>query len=136
MEKFLIHIDGASKGNPGKSAYGIVIFKNGKIYKRIGDYIGITTNNIAEYLALIFALIECLPFKESEIEIRSDSQLLVKQIKGEYKVKDKKLLIFHKIATFLLSKYNNIRIIQVSREENKMADSVANSFIENNKGLF
>ena len=136
MEKFLIHIDGASKGNPGKSAYGIVILKNGRIYKKIGDYIGITTNNIAEYLALIFALIECLPFKEKEIEIRSDSQLLVKQIKGEYKVKDEKLLIFHKIATFLFSKYNNIRITYIRREENKIADSVANSFIENKSDLF
>ncbi|HOK56420.1 MAG TPA: ribonuclease HI family protein [bacterium] len=135
MEKILIYIDGASKGNPGKSAYGIVIFKNEKIYKKIGDYIGITTNNIAEYLSLIFALIECLPFRTDEIEVRSDSQLLVKQITGEYKVRDEKLLIFHKIATFLFSKYNNIKIIHINREENKIADELANSFIENN-GLF
>ncbi|MGB9677753.1 MAG: ribonuclease HI family protein [Candidatus Ratteibacteria bacterium] len=136
MGKILIYIDGASKGNPGKSAYGIVIFKNEKIYKKMGDYIGITTNNVAEYISLIFALIECLPFKTNEIEIRSDSQLLVKQINGEYKVRDEKLLIFHKIVIFLFSKYNNIKITHINREENKIADEIANSFIENNNDLF
>ncbi|MFN4227224.1 MAG: ribonuclease HI family protein [Candidatus Ratteibacteria bacterium] len=136
MEKIYIYIDGASKGNPGKSAYGVVIFKNDKIYKKIGDYIGITTNNVAEYISLIFALIECLPFKTNEIEIRSDSQLLVKQVKGEYKVRDEKLLIFHKIVNFLFSKYNNIKITHISREDNKIADQLANSFIEKKGDLF
>ncbi|MCM8833624.1 MAG: ribonuclease HI family protein [Candidatus Omnitrophica bacterium] len=136
MGKIYIYIDGASKGNPGKSAYGVVIFKNNKIYKKMGDYIGITTNNVAEYISLIFALIECLPLKTNEIEIKSDSQLLVKQVNGEYKVKDEKLLIFHKIVNFLFSKYNNIRITYISREENKIADKVANSFIEKDDELF
>ncbi|MCS7180529.1 MAG: reverse transcriptase-like protein, partial [bacterium] len=71
-----------------------------------------------------------------DIEIKSDSQLLVKQVNGEYKVRDKNLFIYHKIVTFLLSKYNNIKVVHISREENNIADKIANSFIENKEGLF
>ncbi len=136
MEKFEVYIDGASKGNPGESAYGVVIFKNGKIYKKTGNFIGITTNNIAEYLSLIFALIECLPFAKEEIEIKSDSQLLVKQMNGEYRVKDNQLKIFNFIANSLLLKYKKIKIKYIPREENKIADKLANSFIEKKENLF
>ncbi|MCM8772186.1 MAG: ribonuclease HI family protein [Candidatus Omnitrophica bacterium] len=130
MDKIEVYIDGSSKGNPGKSAYGIVIFKNGKIYKKLGNYIGITTNNVAEYLSLIFALIECLEFANEEIEIKSDSQLLVKQINKEYKIADPQLKILKFIADGLISRYNKIAIKYIPREENKIADKVANTFIE------
>lgn len=136
MGKIEVYIDGASKGNPGESAYGIVIFKNGRIFKKKGDYIGITTNNVAEYFSLIFALIECLNFEKDEIEIKSDSQLLVQQINGKFKVKDEILKILHRIALSLISRYNNIKIVHIKREENEMADKLANSFIENKNGLF
>lgn len=136
MGKIEVYIDGASKGNPGESAYGIVIFKNGRIFKKKGDYIGITTNNVAEYFSLIFALIECLNFEKDEIEIKSDSQLLVHQINGKFKVKDEILKILHRIALSLISRYNNIKIVHIKREENEMADKLANSFIENKNGLF
>lgn len=136
MGKIEVYIDGASKGNPGESAYGIVIFKNGRIFKKKGDYIGITTNNVAEYFSLIFALIECLNFEKDEIEIKSDSQLLVHQINGKFKVKDETLKILHRIALSLISRYNNIKIVHIKREENEMADKLANSFIENKNGLF
>jgi len=136
MEKIDVYIDGASKGNPGKSAYGIVIFKNSKIYKKTGGFIGITTNNVAEYISLIFSLIECIPFKKGEIEIKSDSLLLVKQINGQYKINDEKLRILNFIAKSLLRRYKNIKIKYIEREENKIADEVANSFIENKVDLF
>ncbi|MCM8818512.1 MAG: ribonuclease HI family protein [Candidatus Omnitrophica bacterium] len=136
MEKIEVYIDGASKGNPGESAYGIVILKDKKIYIKKGDFIGITTNNIAEYISLIFALIECLPLKNQEIEIKSDSLLLVNQINGKYKVKDAQLKILHFIAISLISRYNKIKIIHIDREENKTADKIANLFIEKKKNLF
>lgn len=136
MGKIEVYIDGASKGNPGESAYGIVIFKNGRIFKKKGEYIGITTNNVAEYFSLIFALIECLNFEKDEIEIKSDSQLLVHQINGKFKVKDEILKILHRIALSLISRYNNIKIVHIKREENEIADKLANSFIENKNGLF
>lgn len=136
MAKIQVYIDGASKGNPGKSGYGIAIYKNNQLIKKTGAFIGITTNNVAEYLSLIFALIECLPFVEDEIEIKTDSQLLVNQVKGKYKVKDEKLKILNNIVKFLISKYNNLRITKISREENKIADRIASSFIENKDELF
>jgi ribonuclease HI len=136
MGKINIYIDGASKGNPGKSAYGIVILKDGKIYKKTGGFIGITTNNVAEYISLIFSLIECISFQKEEIEIKSDSLLLIKQISGEYKIKDGKLKILNFIAKSLLSKYKNIKIKYIEREKNKIADEVANSFIEKKSNLF
>ncbi len=136
MGKIDVYIDGASKGNPGKSAYGIVIFINDKVYKKTGGFIGITTNNVAEYISLIFSLIECIPFQKDEIEIKSDSLLLVKQINGEYKILDEKLKILHFIAKSLLRRYKNIKIKYIEREKNKIADEIANSFIENKNDLF
>ncbi|MCM8803647.1 MAG: ribonuclease HI family protein [Candidatus Omnitrophica bacterium] len=136
MDKIEIYIDGTSKGNPGKSSYGIVVFKNGKIYKKLGNQIGITTNNVAEYISLICALIECLNFKTDEVEVKSDSLLLVKQINGEYKVKDEELKILHFISKYLLSRYNNIKIKYIKREENKIADKIANLFLEKKNELF
>ncbi|MGC8977347.1 MAG: ribonuclease HI family protein [Candidatus Ratteibacteria bacterium] len=135
MDKIEIFIDGASKGNPGESAYGIVIYRNNQIYKKFGNSIGITTNNVAEYISLIFALIECFQFQNDKVEIKSDSLLLVKQINGKYKVRDETLKILNFIAKSLLSRYKNIKIKYIQREENKLADKIANSFIEK-KDLF
>ena len=136
MKKIDVYIDGVSKGNPGKSAYGIAIFIDGKIYKKTGGFIGITTNNIAEYISLIFSLIECIPFQKDEIEIKSDSLLLVKQINGEYKILDEKLKILNFFAKSLLKRYKRIKIKYIEREKNKIADEIANSFIEKGDDLF
>lgn len=130
MRKLEVFIDGASKGNPGESGFGIVIKINDKIYKKTGGYIGKTTNNVAEYISLIFALIECIPFRKEKIIIKSDSQLLVNQMKGSYKVKEPQLKILNFIAIRLLERYNNIEIVHIPREENKLSDEIANSFIE------
>ena len=90
--ELLIYIDGASRGNPGDSAVGIVVKdKDQKIIKEISKSIGRATNNIAEYYALIFALQEALKLKAQVLTVFTDSQLLYSQVKGEYRVKDEKL---------------------------------------------
>jgi ribonuclease HI len=87
MSGLEIYIDGASKGNPGHSGVGIVIYHDGRLLKQISSYIGITTNNIAEYTALIFALEESLLLKAKVLKVNTDSQLLARQVNRIYKVK-------------------------------------------------
>lgn len=132
MDTFTVYIDGASKGNPGKSSIGIVIYHNGRTpLKKTGMYIGNATNNVAEYIALITALIDCAKYKPQHIEIKSDSLLLIKQMQGEYKVKDPWLQKLHFISTRLVSWYNKVVFTHISREENIEADRVANEYIKN-----
>ena len=131
MEKLVFYVDGASKGNPGKASIGFLIQdSSGKILKECGAPIGITTNNVAEYVALITALIEGLQFSQGEIEVRSDSLLLVKQMQGSYKVREEWLKRLHFIANRLARRYERITFIHVPREENARADRLANSGIE------
>ena len=84
MKQFEIYIDGASKGNPGESGIGVVILSGGEVIKNISSYIGKATNNVAEYTALIYALQEALVLKADDICIRTDSQLLYRQIPKNY----------------------------------------------------
>ncbi len=98
IRKLTIYTDGGSRGNPGPSAIGVVIRnQEGKILKKYSEYLGEKTNNEAEYQAVIFALKKTKALlgkkviKNSEVEIRSDSELLVKQLNGEYKVLDSKI---------------------------------------------
>ncbi|HDN97706.1 MAG: ribonuclease H [Candidatus Omnitrophota bacterium] len=133
MEEVKVFVDGTSKGNPGKASYGFLIYdKYGKILKKNGGRIGITTNNVAEYIALIMGVIGCLEFKPKRLKIYSDSQLLVKQMKGEFKIKDEWLKRLYLIVSKLLESFEKFEIYHISREENKEADKIANSFIENN----
>ena len=87
MRTFEIYIDGASKGNPGPSGIGVVICEGTKAIKNISTYIGHATNNIAEYTALIYALQEALILKAEALTIRTDSQLLARQLNKVYKVR-------------------------------------------------
>jgi len=132
MDKIVIYIDGASKGNPGKASTGIVIQDSGgTTLKECGDSIGNATCNVAEYLALITALIEGFAFKCSDIEIRSDSLLLVRQMLGTYKVKNEWLKQLKLIAERLSGQYAKVTFTHIPREKNKQADKIANSYIEN-----
>jgi len=133
MEEITVFVDGTSKGNPGKASYGFLIYdEKGKLLSKNGGRIGITKNNVAEYIALIMGIINCLQFKPKRLKIYTDSQLLVKQIKGEFKIKDQWLKRLYLIASSLLKSFEEFEIFYISREENKEADKLANSFIENN----
>lgn len=122
--KAKIYCDGASRGNPGDAGIGcLIILDNKKI--EISEYIGKTTNNVAEYTALIRGLEEALKERAEEIEIISDSELLVRQINGIYKVKNKKLIPLYERAKELLNKFKKYQIFHVYRENNFIADSLA-----------
>src|SRR3989338_1900140 len=103
QDSLIFYIDGASHGNPGPAGIGVVVCDSaGNIIDNICEYIGENTNNIAEYNALICSLQEGLVRKAFSITINTDSELLVKQLNGEYKVKDEKLKYFFRQAQRLL----------------------------------
>lgn len=128
--RLTIYVDGVSKGNPGQAGFAFVIYEAGKVVRKSGGQIGVTTNNVAEYLAFIFALVEALPLQAEGITVCSDSLLLVKQLKGEYKVKDEWLKRLHLIARKLIGLYKALEIVHIDREENREADKLANSFLK------
>lgn len=130
MKKITAYTDGASRGNPGDAGIGIVfVDENGNVVREIAEYIGQTTNNIAEYTALITALKEAVEMGYEVIEIVSDSELMVKQLNGEYQVKNEGIKPLHKEAGELLKEFKQYSIRHVRREQNKRADELANQGI-------
>ena len=128
------YIDGASRGNPGPSAVGIFIRESsGKDILRKGEFIGQTTNNVAEYTALIRALkhLNKLPkAKTADINVYSDSELLVKQLNGDYRIKSKNLIPLAIEARKLLKAYSYLKLNLINREQNKVADKMANKALD------
>ncbi len=133
MKVLDIYIDGASKGNPGPAAVGVVICCKGQVIKNISDYIGEATNNIAEYKALIYALEEALILKADILNIRTDSELLFKQINGDYKVKNENIKVLYDRAKHLISAFKEFSISHISRNLNKGADKLANLVFKKKK---
>ena len=127
----VLTIDGASRGNPGPSAIGIVI-KNaqGKVLKEIGEHIGEFTNNVAEYRALLRALEEAKTMGAASVEVRSDSDLLVSQLQGSYKVKSPDLGPLYLDAIRLLRGFSRYTVTKIPRGENAAADALANRSLD------
>jgi ribonuclease HI len=125
----IIYTDGACLGNPGPMGVGIVFVKNDRIVKKISRPIGKGTNNIAEYMAVLTALQEAKKMGEKNITLRADSQLLIKQLNGEYKVKAKHLRQLHD-AVVLLARELNVKFEWIEREKNKVADYLSKKAIE------
>lgn len=128
--KYDIYVDGASQGNPGEAGIGVVISHGDNVIKNVSQYIGIATNNVAEYVALIYGLQEALIQNIKRLNVNTDSELLYKQLNGEYKVKDTTLKIFNNIAKHLLSGFEKIELTNIPREKNKGADKLATIAIE------
>lgn len=130
MKKLAIYVDGGSRGNPGPAGVGIVILdeKKHKV-KEFNKYIGITTNNIAEYNAVIYGLQEALIEKADEVELNMDSELVAQQLKGEYKVKNSNIRPLFEQALHLMSGFRKVDIKQINREKNKEADKLVNKAI-------
>ena len=127
----VVNVDGASRGNPGESGIGVAIFdKDSNLISEACDYLGVATNNIAEYRALILGIKLSTEYNAKRTLFKSDSELMVKQIKGEYKVKNAQLKLLFAEAQSLLKKLPNWKIMHVPRDENKEADLLANKGVE------
>lgn len=134
-DSIVINIDGASRGNPGPSAVGIVFYKNNELLDEFAEFIGNQTNNFAEYTALIRALELCLEKDYRNIEIKSDSELVVNQINKIYKVKDAYIKELFDKANSLITKFPSFKINYIPREENLRADKLANNALKKNSNI-
>ncbi len=129
--KRVLHVDGASRGNPGPAAIGVVISDaRWKVLEEISEYVGEATNNMAEYKALIRGLSAALAQGASEVEIRTDSELLVRQVEGSFKVKSPTLRPLHDEVRALLDQFERWAIQHVPREANARADELANQALD------
>jgi probable phosphoglycerate mutase len=120
-------IDGGSRGNPGPAGYGVhVADGEGQLVDQLYESIGVATNNVAEYSGLLAALRYAIDHDCQDVTIRSDSLLLVCQMKGEYRVKNAALKVLHAEARQLASRLGRVRFVHVRREQNAEADALAN----------
>jgi len=120
-----VYIDGASVGNPGKCGIGYLIYEQDKCLKKKSVYLGIQSNNFAEYMALIFSLSELISLKVNQADFFSDSKLVCEQIKGNFKVKNQNIYPLYVLAKSLISKLDNFTITHIEREKNQEADRLA-----------
>ena len=135
-EKILIYIDGGARGNPGPAGIGVVILGAGnRKIKEVYRYIGEATNNVAEYSALICGLEEALSLRAREIVVHMDSELIAKQLAGEYRVKNEDLKTLFEQAVGMLKNFGSFEIKHIDRARNKDADKLVNKAI-NLAGLF
>lgn len=134
VKKGMLYTDGASSGNPGASGIGAVIKTEGKRIE-ISEYIGRATNNAAEYTALLRGLEKAKDLGLNRLDIHLDSELLVKQIKGEYAVKSESLKVLYNKVISLLKTFRSYSIKHVPREENADADRLAKKAIKNRTSL-
>lgn len=130
MSQYTIYSDGGARGNPGPAAIGVVIYQNKKVITTIARCIGETTNNQAEYQAIIAGLEKVLELQGQEIECFLDSELVVKQLRHEYKVKNKDLASLFVKAHNLSLQFKKISFKHIPREDNKAADKLVNQALD------
>lgn len=140
MNKILIYTDGGARGNPGPAAVGVIITDNfqpttdKKKIQKFSKYIGKTTNNVAEYEAVIFALNKVkeiyLQTGNLILEVRMDSELVVRQLKGEYRVKNEELGRLYDSVQIFLDDFKRVDFVHIPRGENKEADRLVNQVLD------
>jgi ribonuclease HI len=131
MDSYILYFDGCSKGNPGPSGAGAVLYKNDVIIWKGCQFVGMEqTNNQAEYYGLILGLTKAKQLGITNITILGDSQLVIKQMKKEYDVKSQSILPLYQKAADLASHFSPIFFEHIYRKENKIADSLANQALE------
>ena len=128
-KRLTLYTDGASRGNPGSAGIGVVILDGRKKVKELSKYIGDTTNNIAEYSALILGLEEAQILGATDIAVKLDSELVARQLNGEYKVKDEGMKKMFEKALGILKSFHSFEIQHIERSKNKEADKLANKAI-------
>ncbi len=125
-----IYTDGASRNNPGEAGAGVFIVWDGKPLETIARYLGRTTNNIAEYNAAIIGLERAMELGASNVKLHADSELLVKQLNGQYRVKNEGLKPLYVKVKELIAKIGKVEVQYIPREMNKEADALANKAID------
>ena len=129
--KARLSTDGGARGNPGPAAYGYVLeAENGTVLDARGEAIGVATNNVAEYRALVAGLAKAVELGLDELEVVSDSELLVKQMRGEYKVKNAALQELNAAAEALARRVGRVTYTAVRREHNELADRLVNEALD------
>jgi ribonuclease HI len=131
MPAFVLHADGAARGNPGPAGAGALILdSSGAVVARLRRALGRATNNVAEYEALIMGLEEARRLGISELVVRVDSELVVRQLDGKYRIKHPGIAPLAQRATRLLSEFDSVRVEHVPRALNAEADKLANEAID------
>jgi len=129
--KTICNVDGAARGNPGPAAIGAVIKdETGRILGRISRTIGVTTNNQAEYQAIIAAMEKAIGMGAKQVTVKSDSELVVEQINGRYKIKNTGLRPLYQKVVQLAGSIESFAIVYVPREQNAEADALANRALD------
>lgn len=126
-----IYVDGASRGNPGPASIGVLILdSDGQPVRTLAEFIGVATNNTAEYSALIYALQEALSLGARRVSVKTDSQLMARQFTGEYQVKEPHVKLLHRIVKRLAVYFDQCTVTHIPREENREADRLANRALD------
>ena len=135
INRLVMECDGGARGNPGPAAIGAVVrdCDTNEVVVTVSEYIGETTNNVAEYRALIEALTRSEPLGAAEVEVRADSLRVINQLKGLWKVKQAHLIPLHREAKTLLSRYRRTHLQHIPREENTAADALVNRALDARK---
>jgi ribonuclease HI len=126
-----LYADGGSRGNPGPAASGAVLYdERGEVLEEIGTFLGVATNNVAEWTALIEGLEAAIARGVDDLTVRMDSELVVKQLAGVYRVKHPGLIPLHARAKALLRKFAQVDVAHVRRKDNAAADAVVNQILD------
>jgi ribonuclease HI len=129
--KATLYADGGSRGNPGPAAYGAVLLdEDGNTLRELAAFLGTTTNNVAEWSGLIAGLESALELGVDDIQVRLDSELVVRQLSGAYRVKQEHLIPLHAKAKALLRRFARTHVSHVRRELNKEADALLNQVLD------
>lgn len=130
--RLTVHIDGGARGNPGPAGAGVVIRSadDGKLLHRAGLFLGRTTNNVAEYSGMLAGLEAAARLGAAEVEVVSDSQLMIRQMTGEYRVRNERLKRLHRKACRLAGKFQACTFRHVPRKDNTQADRLVNRAID------
>lgn len=129
----VVYTDGGSRGNPGPSAAGYIIINDGQVVDQGGEYLGITTNNQAEYHGVRIGLEAALRLKLSSIEMRIDSMLVVNQLNGVYQIKNRELWPVNERVKALVAQFQKVKFVHVPREMNQLADGMVNRVLNDQK---
>jgi ribonuclease HI len=131
VKRLVVNVDGGARGNPGPAAIGVVVrAPDGEVLEERGERIGAVTNNVAEYRALLFGIERAAALGAEEVELVGDSELIVRQVNGEYKVKDANLRELHAQAKRALANFGSWSIRHVKRAENAEADRLVNQVLD------